>query len=137
MTKTTILRWACITVVLLTGCTALQSPPQQTEPSANNAVVALLGKARLQGEQGRLPEASASLERALRIEPRNPLLWQELARVRLAQGQYRQAENLAVKSNTLGYGNSVLCRENWRIIGQARTRLGDLQGAREAFSKAE
>ncbi|MEJ2154345.1 MAG: tetratricopeptide repeat protein [Desulfobacteraceae bacterium] len=52
-------------------------------------------------------EARANLERAVRIEPRNPLLWQELARVQLEQGQYRQAENMAAKSNTLAGGRPV------------------------------
>jgi tetratricopeptide (TPR) repeat protein len=73
----------------------------------------------------------------LRIEPRNPLLWHELARLRLEQGQYRQAENMAAKSNMLAGANRYLQAENWRIIGEARSRRGDLQGAREAFEKAE
>ena len=77
------------------------------------------------------------LERALRIEPRNPVLWHELARIRLEQGQYRQAENMAAKSNMLTGTNRYLKAKNWRIIGEARNRLGDLQGAREAFEKAE
>lgn len=72
----------------------------------------------------------------MRIEPRNPYLWQELARVRLEQGLYRQAENLAAKSNSLITTDTSLRRENWRIIGQARTKQGDLQGARSAFDKA-
>jgi Tfp pilus assembly protein PilF len=137
MTKTVFLRWMCFAVMLLAGCTALQPPSSQVEPSANSAVVALLDKARKQSAAGQLPESSVSLERALRIEPRNPRLWQELARVRLAQGQYRQAENLAAKSNSLAAGDDVLRRENWRIIGQARTDLGNLVGAREAFTRAE
>jgi hypothetical protein len=64
-------------------------------------------------------------------------LWQELARVRLGQGQYRQAENLAAKSNALAGDAKGLRAENWRIIGQARSRRGDLQGAQAAFERAE
>jgi tetratricopeptide (TPR) repeat protein len=81
--------------------------------------------------------AGASLERALRIEPQNPELWQELARVRLQQGQYREAENLAAKANILSGADMNLRAENWQIIGQARTRLGDHQGAQAAIEKAE
>ncbi|ABA89794.1 TPR domain protein [Syntrophotalea carbinolica DSM 2380] len=137
MTKIVFL-WACLAVMLLfAGCTGLQQEPPSAAPSSNTAVAALLNKARVQSAGGRLPEASVLLERALRIEARNPLLWQELARVRLAQGQYRQAENLAAKSNTLAAGDAALRAQNWRIIGEARTRLGDLQGARAAFSNAE
>jgi cytochrome c-type biogenesis protein CcmH/NrfG len=73
----------------------------------------------------------------LRIEPRNPALWQELAHVRLEQGKYQQAENLAAKSNALAGDNKHLSAENWRIIGQARSQQGDYQGAQAAFERAE
>ena len=122
--------------LLFTGCATMQ-PAVPPEPSGNTAVQALLNKAHSQVAAGRLDAAGADLERALRIEPRNPKLWQELARVRLDQGQYRQAENLAAKSNALAAGNRSLLAENWRIIGEARNRRGDLEGARAAFKKAE
>ncbi len=124
-----------IAALFLAGCAMTQSaaPP---EPSSNTAVQALLSKAQSQAAAGQLDAAGANLERALRIEPRNSVLWQELARVRLDQGQYRQAENLAVKSNALAGGNRNLQAGNWRIIGEARNRRGDLEGARAAFKKA-
>jgi tetratricopeptide (TPR) repeat protein len=127
-----------IAVLFLAGCAALQPvAPPPPERSSNTAVVALLNKAQDQAAAGQTDAAAANLERALRIEPRNPALWQELARVRLEQGQYRQAENLAAKSNALSGGNRHLRAENWRIIGEARSRRGDLQGARAAFERAE
>ena len=73
---------------------------------------------------GRLSNAAASLERALRIEPRNPRLWQELARVRLQQGQYAQAESLAARSNAWAGGDTALRAENARIISEARELSG-------------
>jgi len=113
-------RWTCLAILLLvTGCTSLRPDTPPPKPSTNVAVVSLLNKAKAQYTSGQLHEASASLERAVRIEPRNPYLWQELARVRLEQGQYRQAENLAAKSNSLIAIDGALRRENWRIIGQA------------------
>lgn len=121
--------------LFLAGCALLQ-PGIPPEPSRNAAVVALLDKAQAQSSAGQLEAAGASLERALRIEPRNPVLWQELARVRLGQGQYRQAENLAAKSNALAGNDKGLRAENWRIIGQARSSSGDLQGAQAAFERA-
>jgi predicted negative regulator of RcsB-dependent stress response len=126
-----------ITALFLGGCATLQTEVPPTQPSGNTAVIALLNKAQNQSDEGRMDEASANLERALRIEPRNPVLWHELARMRLEQGQYRQAENMAAKSNLLAGTNRYLKAENWHIIGEARNRLGDLQGAREAFEKAE
>ncbi len=136
---TTLARWVLflITALFLAGCAIMQQPVAAPEPSSNTAVLALLNKAHGQAAAGRMDAAGADLERALRIEPRNPVLWQELARVRLEQGQYRQAENLAAKSNALAGGSRYLQAENWRIIAEARSRRGDLQGARAAFEKAE
>lgn len=120
----------------LVGCLAMP-PAAPPEPSQNAAVVALYDQAQTQSAAGQLDAAGASLERALRIEPRNPALWQELARLRLVQGEYRQAENLAAKSNALAGGDRRLRAENWRIIGQARSGLGDKTGAQAAFIRAE
>lgn len=132
-------RWlACVMILLLAGCASLA--PVATEPQPpprNEAVVALLELSRSQSAAGKLDMAGASLERALRIEPQNPELWQELARVRLNQRQHREAENFAAKANILAGTDLQLRAENWRIIGQARTSLGDYQGAQTAFEKAE
>ncbi|MBE0595656.1 MAG: tetratricopeptide repeat protein [Desulfuromonadales bacterium] len=125
-----------IVVLLLAGCAALL-PDAPPEPSRNAAVMALFDQAQTQLSAGQLEAAGASLERALRIEPRNPRLWQELARLRLEQGQYRQAENLAAKANAFAGDDQRLSAENWRIIGLARSQLGDVQGAQAAFERAE
>lgn len=122
--------------LLLAGCAGLL-PDIPPEASRNPAVVDLVDQAQTQWSAGELEAAGASLERALRIEPRNPVLWQELARVRLYQGQYRQTENLAAKSNALAGDDKRLRSENWRIIGEARSRLGNSAGAQTAFERAE
>jgi tetratricopeptide (TPR) repeat protein len=128
--------FSLVAALLLSGCAVLlpEAPP---EPSRNAAVLALFEQAQTQSSAGQMEAAGASLERALRIEPRNPVLWQKLAQVRLGQEQYRQAENLAAKSNALAGDDRRLRPENWRIIGQARTNLGDLPGAQAAFERAE
>ncbi|HWI97407.1 MAG TPA: tetratricopeptide repeat protein [Burkholderiales bacterium] len=86
---------------------------------------------------GKLSTAAASIERALRIEPRNPRLWQELARVRLQQGQHVQAEEVAKRSSSFAGSDNALRAENWRLIAQAREALGDADGARAARESAE
>src|SRR4030081_933268 len=63
----------------------LPAPAPRTE---NLAIAGLLDGARADAAAGRLANAAASLERALRIEPRNPRLWQELARARPEQGEH-------------------------------------------------
>ncbi len=126
-----------VLILLLASCAVVPSTPPRPEASSNPAVVALLDRVHSQAAAGELEQAGASLERALRIEPRNALLWQELARVRLDQGLYRQAESLAAKSNGFAAGDRTLRAENWRIIGQARSGQGDYRGAQTAFERAE
>ena len=116
---------------LLGSCASVQQPaPVSTSfpgPSArteNPAIASLMDGARADTAAGRLANAAASLERALRIEPRNPRLWQELARVRLKQGDYAQAESMAARSNTWAGSDSALRAENLRIIETARNARG-------------
>ena len=97
----------------------------------------LMDSARADAAAGNLTSAAASLERALRIEPRNPRLWQELARVRLKQGQYAQAESVAARSNSWAGDDKGLRAENWRLIAEAREARGDADGARIARESAD
>jgi predicted Zn-dependent protease len=99
-------------------------------------VSTLLGQARQQARDGQLEQASASLERALRIEPSNPWVWHQLALVRLFQNQEEQAAQMATRSNTFARDRDLQAR-NWRVIAQARERQGDLEGAGEAAGHAQ
>ncbi|MGH8613397.1 MAG: tetratricopeptide repeat protein [Gammaproteobacteria bacterium] len=105
-------------------------------PPPNAAVVALLGTADQQGRAGNLDNAAAVIERALRLEPQNPLLWHRLATVRLQQRQFAQAASLAAKSNTLAGSNRQLQISNWDTIAQAKEQLGDAAAAHAAREKA-
>jgi len=111
-------------------------PVPSSAMSGNKAVIALLDRAQTDNESGRREAAGASLERALRIEPRNPWLWLELAQVRLAQGQYAQAITLARKSNSFAGHQPRVQSENWQVIGQARVAQGDSAGAEQAYKLA-
>jgi len=77
------------------------------------------------------------MERAIRLAPRNARLWQELARVRLKQGDFVQAENVALRSNSLNRGDASLRVANWDIIAQARAARGDAAGASSARELAK
>lgn len=98
--------------------------PQQESAPSNNAVIALLDNAGQQSRSGKLDSAAAALERALRIEPRNPEIWHRLAAIRLQQGQFDQAASLAAKSINLAGNNPDLIARNKTIIAQARQRQG-------------
>ena len=136
-------------LLLLAGCAGVAPPTPSGEQqpgegaiieavpksamSGNLAVIALLDRAQTDNESGQREAAGASLERALRIEPRNPWLWLELARVRLDQGQYAQAITLARKSNSFAGRQLRVQAENWQVIGRARVAQGDSAGAEQAF----
>jgi len=80
--------------------------------------------------------ASESLERALRIEARNPSVWHELADLRLVRAEYQQAIQFAQKSNALTSGDDVtLKRRNWNLISVAYAALGNTQKSEEYRSK--
>lgn len=111
-------------------------PPARTGPEGGPAVVALLGQAGTERQQGDLTRSDATLERALRIEPRNPRIWSRLASLRLAQGNPEQAEAFALKSNSLADANPALRAGNWDIIAQARRMSGDSDGAQQAQQQA-
>ena len=148
------MRFFAVLLMFVTACaTAPEGGPPQpgapaqppaTEPapppaprSENVAVAGLMESARADAVAGKLSTAAASIERALRIEPRNPRLWQELARVRLQQAQFVQAENMAARSNSYAASDNALRAENWRLIAQAREARGDSDGARSARESAE
>lgn len=88
--------------------------------SNNAAVLAMLQQAERQSQTHKLGVAVATLERALRLEPRNPLIWHRLAVVRLRQGRLAQAADLAAKSNALLGESDPLRAQNGAIIARAR-----------------
>lgn len=116
---------------------AVVVPESRPAMSGNRAVIALLDRAQQDSAGGRRDAAGASLERALRIEPRNPWLWHELAQIRLSQGQYAQAITLARKSISFAGQDKHLLAQNWKVIGDARVAQGDTVGAEQAFKQAE
>lgn len=111
-------------------------PPPLPPVSGNRAVVALLDRAQVDAGAGRPVAAGATLERALRIEPRNARLWHELAQLRLAQGQYAQAIALAQKSNSFAGTQRRLQAMNWRVIGEARIAQGNAEAGQKALKLA-
>lgn len=90
------------------------------------------------GDQRRVSNwasAASSLERALRIEPRNGRLWSWLAQVRYDQKAWQKAIQLAAKSNTLSGGNSNLLRQNWVLMANSYDALGDSVSAERYRAK--
>jgi len=112
------------------------SAPPPPMPQLAPAVGALASQAERQRQMGDYVGAAATLERALRIEPREAFLYNRLARVRMEQGSYAQAGNFAQRSNSLAKDQPQLKQDNWGMIAVARRVTGDAAGAAEAETKA-
>jgi len=90
----------------------------------NEAVLALLQDAERELRAGRPEQASVALERALRIEPRNPTVWHYLGLARLDLGEYAQAEVMASRSHSLAPADRTLRAYNARLVATARQASG-------------
>lgn len=94
---------------------------QAPAPAAgNNAVKTLLEDARKAVSENRLDKAASSLERAVRLEPRNASIWYDLAQIRLHQKNYAAAEQMANKSISFTQ-NEELIQRNRQIIAAAQS----------------
>ncbi len=96
---------------------AVPAPP--AHPTATGSLVALADR---QAAAGDYASAAAQLERALRIRPQDPLLWQKLAWLRLQNGDFDQAATLAARSDSLAGNNATVRAQNRRIVDLARAR---------------
>lgn len=112
--------------------------PRNIESSGAAApVISLVKAARASLKAGRTDQAGASLERALRIEPRNAWVYQALSQLHIVTQQGEQAESEAKKSISLGKRNPYLDVENWRLLAEARRLRGDVAGAANAKARHE
>jgi hypothetical protein len=119
-----------------------QPPPPRERPKAPPAQLgaaskALVSQAQAQRKRGDLPGATASLERALRIEPNNPLLWIEMGRLRMDQRNYPQAEAMGRKAISMAPGDTRTQSSAWQLIADSFRARGKNIQAQEALQKAQ
>jgi tetratricopeptide (TPR) repeat protein len=93
------------------------SPPRENHLSP--ATSALVTQSKNLLNHGDLDGASSTLDRALRIEPNNPLLWIELGRLRLAENDAHQAEGCGRKALALASGDHVTQRQAGKLLSDA------------------
>lgn len=98
-------------------------------------VQGLLASAAQQRSDGKPSAAANYLERALRIEPRNAILWSRLADIRFAQSNWQQAIQLAAKSNTLAATDQQLRRRNWYLMVNSYSALDNSAQAQKYRDK--
>lgn len=115
---------------------ASKKPKSKAINNQKETVIAsLINDAEQFSNQGKTEQAIATIERALRIEPKNAILWHQLAAARLQQQQWQQAIAMARKSNALAGANERLKSDNWALIAAAYDGLGDKKKANEARNK--
>jgi Tfp pilus assembly protein PilF len=132
---------ALLLVTLSGGCTFparqasvghdLDARGSESAP-ASRAVIDLMERARSQSDGGEYTLAAATLERALRIEPSNPVLWHNLAVNHCRMKNYSQCESAAKRSLSFISPSSSLHNANWTLISQSRRLRGDTQGSLDA-----
>jgi predicted Zn-dependent protease len=157
---------APVLLLLLTACLSLRAPPPTfpepspgapgtaqpppaapTQPGAPSrpppkqyhlrpASSALVAQAHKQMSSGDLGLAAATIERAMRIEPDNPLLWIELGRIRYAAGDASQAESMGRKALALATGDPQTQSSAWHLIADSLRALRRNQEAAEADKRA-
>ncbi len=97
--------------------------------SQSPVITNLMQSADMAYTERRWEDAASVLERALRIEPANGLLWQRLAEVRFAQGDYLQTVQLASKSDALAGTSRTLRTDNLILMIESYEAMGDFDRA--------
>jgi tetratricopeptide (TPR) repeat protein len=123
------------------GAPAAAPPERPSAPPAKQfhlgpATTALVAQAQRQAGGGDYAPAAATLERALRIEPDNPLVWIELGRVHLSEGNAGQADALGRKALALATGDPSAQASAWRLIAEALRARGRDADAYDAERRA-
>jgi len=144
-------------VLVLAGCAAPR-PPVPAEPTdertveervrapsagadnqlqvyaVRNPAVAALGRQAEQAERDGDPaRAEQLLERALRIDPRDPEILQLMAEIQLAQGRLEQAGGFATQAWEHGPRVGEICERSLRTLMVVHEREGEYDKAWRAF----
>lgn len=146
-------------LILLSGCVSNQGPPvkdsgassgqsktsdqdtradTRTKPSTvkvtptppkNSAAKILLAQADNALKENAPNQAIVLLERAIRIDPREALLWIRLSRAHLAQGQSATASQHARKAIALAGSDNVKSGRAWLQLANVLEAQGERQQA--------
>jgi Flp pilus assembly protein TadD len=95
-------------------------------------LVRLMDDAKDQMHRRKYSQAYQTVEKALGISPSDAELWSILAEIQLKRGYLGQAEQMARKSIQLEAHDKTLRANNFRIIAEARKRMGDIRGSTAA-----
>jgi len=96
--------------------------PSRPQSDASGASSALLAQSRAERAAGSLAQATASIERALRLDPNNAELWVERGELALQTGNPAQAGTMARKALSLAGTNSTASARAQRLLQAANAR---------------
>ena len=111
--------------------------PLESFAPLSPAVSALALAANQDSQSGNIEAATTTIERAIRIEPRNATLYYKLALLKLKQSKPRLAEDLAKKAILLATNDPQLKKHSWLLVARAREIQGDVKGGKEARTNAD
>jgi len=131
-----------VTVTPAPPVQAVPVPPPAPPPATRHfelgaAATALVADAHKQAVSGNPMLAVSTLERALRIEPANPLLWIELGEAHETAGHYEQAGSMGHKALQLATGDPRAQAGAWRLIAESLKARDRNDEALEAEKKAD
>lgn len=109
-------------------------PPRQFMLGA--AAAALVGEAHAEEQSRNFGIAAETLERALSIEPHNPLVWIEMGRENILAGNPTQAYGMGRKALYLATGDAHAQASAWELIAAALRAQGRNDEAYVAEEKA-
>lgn len=117
--------------------TPVTPPPATRQFHLGTAASALVAQAHRQAAAGELQLAIGSIERALRIEPDNPLLWLELGEIHENAGHFDQAAGMGHKALQLATGDPHAQSASWHLIADSLKARGRNGEAAEAQRRAD
>ena len=106
-------------------------------PPSSATISSLLSKADQYQASGQSQQALVTLERAIQIEPVDPVPWYRAAQTYWSLGDYNQAIAFAQRAVSLSSSHPSLRRGCWRLIANSHQALGQLQQAKLANQRAE
>jgi len=111
--------------------------PKVAAATLGPASTALVSQAQSQRKRGDFPGATVSIERAMRIEPNNPLLWIEMGRLRMDQANFPQAESMGRKALSMSVGDDRTQSLAWQLIADSFKARGKNPQAQDALERSK
>ena len=125
--------WAPVKLNITPATTALKS----TDSELPAAIMSLINQADRYIDHKQWPKAISVLERALRINKRQPETWTRMAIAYKGKNELQQAIQMAKRSNSYAARNMNLKAYNWQLISNAYLKLNKLEQAQSAAHKSQ